>query len=108
MDSVKNVKFNCTFLSGFTGSSRCQVQYGTNATFMDLPSSAVSTKTGTAGDTVSVELREKLNSSTMYYYSVSAVNRCLTVTVQGIFTTPQYSKYSMHLYERNKHTLILG
>ena len=108
MNSAKNVKFNCTFLSGFTGSSRCQVQYGTNATFMDLPYSAVSTETGTAGDTVSVVLSERLNSSTMYYYNVSAINRCLTVTVQGIFTTPQYSKYSMHLYERNKHKLILG
>ena len=105
VDSVKNSKFNCIFLSGFTGSSRCQVQYGIDATFVDLPYSAVSTETGTAGDTVSVVLRERLNSSTMYYYNVSAVNRCLTVTVQGIFTTPQYSTCSMHLYERNKHTL---
>lgn len=108
MDSLKNAKFNCTFLSGFTGSSRCRVQYGTNATFMDLPYSAVSTETGTAGDTISVGLRERLNSLTTYYYNVSAVNKCLTVTVQGIFATPQYSKYSMHLCERNKHTLILG
>ena len=108
VDSVKNAKFNCTFLSGFNGSSRCRVQYGTNATFMDLPYSAVSTENGTAGDTVSVGLRERLNSSTMYYYNVSAVDRCLTVTVQGTFTTPQYSKYGMHLRERNKHTLILG
>ena len=92
VNSFENATFNCTFLSGFTGSSRCRLQYGTNATFMDLPYSVESTENGTAGNTVSVVLKERLNSSTMYYYNLSAVIRCLTVTVQGIFTTPQYSK----------------
>ena len=60
---------------------------------MNLPYSAESAENGTAGDTVSVVLRELLNSSTVYYYTVSAVSGDITVTVQGTFTTPQYSKY---------------
>ena len=84
--------FNCTFLSGFTGSARCTVQYGTDPTYMNLPYSAESTETGTAGDTVSVVLRERLNSSTVYYCNVSAVNGDVTVTVRGNFTTPQYGE----------------
>ena len=83
----------CTFLSGFTGSAHCTVQYGTDPTYMNLPYSAESTETGTAGDTVSVVLRERLNSSTEYYFVVSVVSGNLTLTVQGAFTTPQYSEY---------------
>ena len=94
--SSSNVKLNCTFLSGFNGSAHCTVQYGTDPTYMNLPYSAESTETGTAGDTVSVVLRERLNSLTVYYYTVSAVSGDVTVRVQGTFTTPQYSKY-MHL-----------
>ena len=59
---------------------------------MNLPYSAESTETDTAGDTVSVVLRERLNSSTVYYYTVSAVHGDVTVVVSGTFTTPQYSK----------------
>ena len=83
----------CTFLSGFTGSAHCTVQYGTDPTFMNLPYSAESSEIGTAGDTVSMVLRERLNSSTVYYYTVFAVSEDVTVTVRGTFTTPQYSKY---------------
>ena len=54
---------------------------------------AESTETGTAGESVSVVLRERLNSSTEYYYTVSAVSGDVTVTVRGTLTTPQYSKY---------------
>ena len=99
--SLNNLTINCTFLSGFTGSAQCTVQYGTDPTFMNLPYSAESTETGTAGDSVSVILRERLNSSTLYYYTVSAVSGDVTVTVQGSFTTPQYSKYI-------RNNLILG
>ena len=60
---------------------------------MNLPYFAESIETGTAGDTVSVVLTERLNSSTMYYYTVSTVSGGVTVIVQGNFTTPQYSKY---------------
>ena len=93
LSSPSNATLNCTFLSWLTGSAYCTVQYGTDPTYMNLPYSAESTETGTAGDTVSVVLREQLNSSTMYYYTVSAISGDITVRVQGTFTTPQYSKY---------------
>ena len=86
-------QLQCTFLSGFNGSAHCTVQYGTDPTYMNLPYSAESTETGRAGDTVSVVLRGRLNSSTVYYYTVSAVSGDVTVTVREAFTTPQYSKY---------------
>ena len=90
--SPNNATINCTFLSGFTGSGHCTVQYGTDQTYMNLPYSAESTETGTAGDSVSVVLRERLNSSTVYYYTVSAVSGDVIVVVQATFTTPLYSK----------------
>ena len=65
---------------------------------MNLPYSAVSTETGTAGDSVSVLLRERLNSATVYYYTVSAVSGDVTVVMQGLFTTPQYGKYMQNVY----------
>ena len=88
-----DAQLQCTFLPGFSGSARCTVQYGTDPTYRNLPYSAESTETGTAGDTVSVVLRERLNSSTVHYYTVSAVSGDVSVIVQGTFTTPQYSKY---------------
>ena len=93
INSLTDATVNCTFLSGFTGSAHCQVKYGTDPTFMNLPYSAVSNETGTAGDFVTVVLKEQLNSSTEYYYNVSAVSGGVTVIVQANFTTPQYSKY---------------
>ena len=93
VSSPNNAQLQCTFLSRYTGSAHCTVQYGTDPTYMNLPYSAESTETGTAGNTVSVVLRERLNSSTVYYYTVSAVSGDVTVRVQGTFITPQYSKY---------------
>ena len=93
MSSPVGAQLQCTFLSGFNGSACCTVQYGTDPTYMNLPYSAESTETGTAGNSVSVVLRERLNSSTVYYYTVSAVSGDVSVTVRGTFTTPQYSKY---------------
>ena len=94
VSSPDDAQLQCTFLSEFTGSARCKVQYGTDPAYMNLPYSAESTETGTAGDTVSVVLRERLNSSTVYYYTVSAVSGDVRVIVQGAFTTPQYSEYN--------------
>ena len=96
ISSPNNATVNCIFLSGFTGSAYCTIQYGTDPTYMDLPYSAESNETGTAGDSVSVLLREQLNSSTLYYYTVSAVSGDVTVTVQATFTTPQYSMNNVH------------
>ena len=92
MSSPSDITIVCIFLSGFTSSAQYRVQYGTDPTYMNLPYSAESTETGTAGDTVSVVLRERLNSSTVYYYTVSAVSGDVTVRVQGNFITPPYSK----------------
>ena len=94
--SFNNATLNCTFLSGFTGSAHCTVQYGTDPTYMNLPYSAESIETGTAGDILTVVLREQLNSSTVYYYTVFAVSGDVTVVVQGTFTTPQYSMHNVH------------
>ena len=111
MSSPADAQLQCTFLSEFTGSAHCTVQYGTDPTYMNLPYSAESTETGTAGDTVSVVLTERLNSSTVYYYTVSAVSGDVTVGVRGTFTTPQYSKcyavnqaFSSH-FSLNNHKL---
>ena len=95
IDSPSDATINCIFLSGFNGSAHCRVKYGTDPTFMNLPYSAESTETGTAGDSVSVVLRERVNSSTTYYYILSAVSEDVTVIVQENLTTPQYSKYNM-------------
>ena len=93
VSSPVDTLLQCTFLSGFTGSGHCTVQYGTDPTYMNLPYSAECTETGTAGNSVNVVLRERLNSSTVYYYTVSAVSGDVTVAVQGNFMTPQYSTY---------------
>ena len=94
-NSPNDATIICIFLSAFNGSAHCQVQYGTDPTYMNLPYSAESTETGTAGDFVSVMLREQLNSSTVYYFTVSAVSGDVTVIVRRTFTTPQYGKYTL-------------
>ena len=65
---------------------------------MNLPYSAESTETGTAGDTVSVVMKERMNSSTAYYYTLSAVSGDVTIVLQGTFTTLQYSMSSVHAF----------
>ena len=92
-NSPNDATIICVFLSGFNGSARCTVQYGTDPSYSNLPYSAESTETGTAGDILTVVLREQLNSSAVYYYTVSAVSGDVTVTVRRTFTTPQYGKY---------------
>ena len=96
--SPNNATVICTFLSGFTGSAECTVQHGTDPTYMNLPYSAVSTESGTTGDSVSVVLRERLNSSTVDYYNVSAVSGDVTRILQGTFTTLQYSMSNVHAF----------
>ena len=98
VSSPTDVHLQCTFQSGFTDSAHCAVQYGTDSTFMNLPFSSESNDTGRAGDSLSVVLRERLNSSTVYYYTVSAVSGDITVKVRGIFTAPEYSTYIINIY----------
>ena len=107
VSTTSDARINCIFLSGFTGSAHCTLQYGTTPTYMNLPYSAESTETGTAGDTVSVVLREQLNSSTVYYYTVSAVSGDVTVTVRGNFTTPLYSEYLYIQMTRTVNKLLI-
>ena len=90
--------FNCTFLAGFTGSDHCTVQYGTDPTYMNLPYSAESTETGATRNSVSVVLRKRMNSSTVYYYTMSAVSGDVTVLMRGTFTTPEYRKHVQYIY----------
>ena len=73
MHSSNDATIICTFLCGFTGFAPCQVQYGTDPSYTNLQYSAVSIEPGTAGDSVTVVLMEQLNSSTDYFYTVSAV-----------------------------------
>ena len=97
VSSPINATLNCTFLFGFTGSARCRVHYGTDPTYTNLPYSDESAETGAAGMSVIVVLREQLNSSIVYYYTVSAVSAIggdITVRVRAeSFTTPVYSKW---------------
>ena len=107
IDSPTDATINCVFLPEFSGSARCQVQYGTDPTYMSLLYSAESNKNGTAGNFVRVVLRERLNPSTEYYYTVSAVNGNVTILVQANFTTPQYSKYIINMLLHVKEQCIL-
>ena len=107
VSSPAEAQLQCTFLSGFTGSARCQVQYGIDPTYTNLPYSAESNETGIAGEPVGVLLRERLNSSSVYYYTVSVVGRDVTVEVQGSFTTPQYSKQNANAVNQLQLILVL-
>ena len=94
MSSPTDTQLQCIFLFGFTSSGHCTAQYGTDPTYMNLPYSAESTETGTAENTVSVILRERLNTkpiSTVYYYTVSTVSGDVTVVLRGNFNAPRDS-----------------
>jgi len=103
VSSPSNARLTCIFLSGFTGSAQCRIQFGTDPNYINLPYSAESTETGTAGDTVSVVLIERLNSSTVYYYTVSAFSGDITVRVLAEpFATPLYGKYWKYIWLLDK------
>ena len=91
--SPTDAQLQCIFLSGYNGSSHCTVQYGTDPTYMNLPYSADSTETGAGRNSVSMVLREQMNSSTVYYYTMSSVSGDVTVLMRGTFTTPEYCKH---------------
>ena len=108
MDSPNNATVTCKFLSGFVGFGRCRVYYGIDSTYTHLPHFAESTEFGTAGSSVRVVLRERLNSSTVYYYNASAVSGDVTVMESGLFTTPQYSKYFYVQCFHRKHCVSVS
>ena len=78
----EDMEVTCTFLSGFTGTAECQIEYSTQE---DLSGSVVDMGSSTSGDTVTVDL-PPLNEVT-YYYLVTATADGVTVRVQGFFRT---------------------
>ena len=101
--TLQPVIATCSFLSGFTGSAYCRVDYGTSPDSLEY--SATSQQMGSAGESVTVELT--LNGatfppSTTYYYTATPESLC--VKVEGQFTTGQYSM-SMHII--TCHTLFM-
>ena len=82
--SVAKGQLQCTFLSGFTGSARCRIEY-----FLQTMSGVVvSTEFGSAGDTVPVDLDLLLNAE--YTYTATLVDASAGTTpvvVMGTFTT---------------------
>ena len=107
VNSRINTTIICTFLCEFNGSTHCRVRYGTDPTYTYLPYVAESIG---IGNMVRVILRERLNSSTQYFFTVSAVIGNVTVVEQGTFKTPQYSdsKYALYLMHFNHHPMCIN
>ena len=107
LNSRINATIICTFLCEFDGSTRCRVRYGTDPTYTNLPYFAESTE---MGNMVRVILRERLNSSIQYYFTVSADVGNITVVEQGTFKTPQYSdgKYTLYLMHCNYDPMCIS
>ena len=99
--SIKRSEFSsgwhwtCSLLSGFPAeaSASCRVAFGTDPSFTSLPYSASSTGEAAANGSVTVSITERLNSSTTYYYRVTAnEGDNPVVTVLGSFSTGLFSK----------------
>ena len=91
----------CLFLSGFTGSAYCRVDYGTSPDSLEY--SATSQQMGSAGESVTVELTEASGFSTTYYYQAAPSGDTPLVRMEGMFTTISQvgclmSKYSLLRY----------
>ena len=74
----------CSFLSGFTGSAYCRVDYGTSPDSLEY--SATSQQMGSAGESVTVELTEASGFSTTYYYQAAPSGDTPLVKIEGVFT----------------------
>ena len=75
----------CSFLSGFTGSAYCGVDYGTSPDSLEY--SATSQQMGSAGESVTVELTEASGFSTTYYYQAAPSGDTPLVKMEGMFNT---------------------
>ena len=76
----------CSFLSGFTGSAYCRVDYGTSPDSLEY--SATSQQMGSAGESVTVELTEASGFSTTYYYQAApSGGDTPLVKMEGMFNT---------------------
>ena len=90
-------QFTCSLLSGFPAeaSASCRIAFGTDLSFTSLPYSASSTGEAATNGSVTVSISERLNSSTTYYYRVTAIEGDNpVVTVLGSFTTGLFSKFT--------------
>ena len=88
-DDATGWRVTCFFLSAFLGSeATCRIDYGTDSSYTYLPYN----DTSGANNSMSIPL-QRLNSSTTYYYRVSAIESGVpTITVQGSFMTGIFSE----------------
>ena len=76
----------CVLLSGFMGSgtTECQIMYGTDDSYSNLPFMDTGSNTGTI---ITAALTATLQPRTTYYYIVTATSENVCVRQRGSFTT---------------------
>ena len=76
----------CVLLSGFMGSgtTKCQIIYGTDDSYRDLPFMDTGSNTGTI---ITVPLTATLQPRTTYYYIATATSENVCARQLGSFTT---------------------
>ena len=99
---VVNATVECRFQSGFIGSARCRIDYGSDS--RNPAYSDESSESGSAGDTVTILLSQTLDPNTTYYYSVYTIGATETnVQSQGSFRSGR--PYSLASYVRSRALL---
>ena len=83
---VDQKMFVCFLLSGFgfMGSAECEIIYGTDESYSDLPFMDTGSNTSTS---ITVALTATLQARTTYYYIATATSRNVCARLQGSFTT---------------------
>ena len=97
-----SVEVTCRLLSGFVGTSRCEIAYGTDPTRAYLPSVDTSGDVGTAGDVITVKLSQPLETNATYYYNLTTTHVNTAVRVCGTFKTGNL----ILVAEQISHTLL--
>lgn len=86
---------SCQILCGFDRDSivKCNISYSTDATEIGQPASPIDAPivNGSLGETLSFPLTEPLPPNTTYYYQVVAFSADQRITVNGNFSTGNYS-----------------
>lgn len=82
-----SVEITCRLLSGFVGTSHCEIVYGTDPTRAYLPSVDTSENVGTGGDVITVKLSQPLETNATYYYNLTTTHVNTAVRVFGTFRT---------------------
>ena len=89
----------CVLLSGFMGSgtTECQIIYGTDDSYSDLPFMDTGSNTGTI---ITVPLTATLQPRTTYYYIATATSENVCARQLGSFTTGTLYLHILHeVYE---------